>query len=136
MIETKGVVHFSIPVSDLVRSGEFYTQVLGLQLVAAPPGSGMVFLRTGSDYVVLCESRTPIAPNVADETLVHHAFMVDPEHYEEAKAFLGDCGVGILFEEDRKQGVFVGRQFYFHDPDRNVLEISEWRGKEGLTRTN
>lgn len=129
MIETKGVVHFSIPVSDLARSREFYTQLLGLKLVAAPPGSGMVFLRTGPDYVVLCKSRTPIASNVADETLVHHAFMVDPEQYDEAKAFLRDRGVGILFEEDRKHGVFVGRQFYFHDPDRNVLEISEWSGK-------
>ena len=131
MIETKGIVHFSIPVSDLARSQAFYTGILGLQLVAAPPGSGMVFLRTGPDYLVLCQSKTSIAPNVADETLVHHAFMVDPERYDDAKAFLQDRGVRILLEENRRQGVFVGRQFYFHDPDRNVLEISEWRGKTG-----
>ena len=33
-------------------------------------------------------------------------------------------GVEIIFEEDRRDGLFIGRQAYFHDPDRNVLEIS------------
>ena len=28
---------------------------------------------------------------------------------------------------------FLGRQFYFHGPDRNVLEIGEWHGKKELT---
>ena len=34
MIKTKGVLHVTIPVSDLARSRSFYTDVLGLQFVA------------------------------------------------------------------------------------------------------
>jgi catechol 2,3-dioxygenase-like lactoylglutathione lyase family enzyme len=39
-------------------------------------------------------------------------------------------GVPIVDEEDRKTGIFPGRQFYIHDPDRNVIEFSEFAGKE------
>jgi catechol 2,3-dioxygenase-like lactoylglutathione lyase family enzyme len=124
-IEAKGVLHFSIVVSDLTRSQKFYTDLLGLTLVAAPPESGMVFLRAGSDHVILCEGSSGSAPNVGDTTKIHHAFRVDADRYEAAKTFLVSKGVNILFEEDRRVGVFVGKQFYFHDPDNNVLEISE-----------
>jgi catechol 2,3-dioxygenase-like lactoylglutathione lyase family enzyme len=126
MVKLNGVLHFSIVVSDLDLSREFYTGLVGLTFVAAPPDSGMVFLRAGSDHVILCRSEDgerPVA--VADGRRVHHAFHVDPASYDEAKALLQSRGVEILFEENRTVGVFVGRQFYFHDPDRNVLEISE-----------
>ena len=130
MVKVKGVVHFSIPVTDLARSRKFYTELLGLDFIEAPPGSGMVFLGAGADYLVLCESATPINPNVGNETRVHHAFKVDPENYEQTKRSLEQSGIEILAEEDRKKGVFVGRQFYFHDPDRNVLEITESQRKK------
>lgn len=130
MIKIKGVVHFSIPVSDLSKSRHFYTQLLGLDFIEAPPGSGMVFLGAGADYLVLCESMTPIKPNPGDEIRVHHAFKVEPEDYEQTKQSLLQKGIQILAEEDRKKGVFVGRQFYFHDPDHNVLEITESQRKK------
>lgn len=126
MIRLNGVLHFSIVVSNLDRSREFYTELLGLTFVAAPPGSDMVFLRAGSDHVILCQSedgRPPVSAGMG--TRIHHAFHVDPGHYEEAKALLQSRGKEILLEENRTAGVFIGRQFYFHDPDRNVLEISE-----------
>jgi catechol 2,3-dioxygenase-like lactoylglutathione lyase family enzyme len=46
----------------------------------------------------------------------------------DAKAFLASKGVEVFEEEDRKKGVFVGRQFYIRDPDGTVLELSEWDG--------
>jgi catechol 2,3-dioxygenase-like lactoylglutathione lyase family enzyme len=125
MIESIGVVHFSIPVRDLARSRRFYTELLGLTVVATPPGSGMAFLRAGADHVILCETAHAAPPNPGDTIHVHHAFRVDPARYEDAKGFLQSRGVAILLEEDRKSGVFVGRQFYFHDPDGNVIEISD-----------
>jgi catechol 2,3-dioxygenase-like lactoylglutathione lyase family enzyme len=128
MIEPKGVVHFSIPVRDLARSRDFYINVLGLTFVAAPPNAGMVFLRTMEDHVILCEQPNAVPPNHADATLVHHAFRVCPGHYEDAKAFLRSQGIEILKEEVRESGVFLGRQCYFHDPDRNVIEISDSGG--------
>lgn len=126
MIKLNGVLHFSLVVSDLDRSRKFYTELLGLTFVAAPPGSGMVFLRAGNDHVILCRSEDGRRPVSAEAgTRIHHAFHVDPGHYEEAKALLQSQGIEVLFEENRTAGVFVGRQFYFHDLDGNVLEISE-----------
>ena len=49
--------------------------------------------------------------------------------YEDAKTFLQNNGVPIFDEENRDGGTFPGRQFYIHDPDRNVIEFSEWSGK-------
>jgi catechol 2,3-dioxygenase-like lactoylglutathione lyase family enzyme len=33
--------------------------------------------------------------------------------------------VRIFKEEDRRSGTFHGRSAYFHDPDRNVIEIMD-----------
>ena len=124
MIENKGVVHFTIPVSDTARSEAFYRDVVGLRTVQRVAAAGMVFMAAGGDHVILTRSGTPIDPNPGDEFRVHHAFRVDVAAYDAALAHLRRHGVGIIFEEDRRDGVFIGRQAYFHDPDRNVLEIS------------
>lgn len=55
MIKTKGVLHVTIPVSDLARSRRFYTDVLGLEFVAEAPKENphFIFLKSGADYVLL-----------------------------------------------------------------------------------
>ena len=123
MIETKGIVHFTISVTDPEASEKFYREVLGLETVQIIPPIGMVFMRSGSDFVILTKTKTPVDPNPGDEFFVHHAFRVDVDKYEESKQHLADHGVDIIFEEERHEGVFHGKQCYFHDPDRNVLEI-------------
>ena len=128
MIEIKGVAHFSIAVSDLERSRRFYTEILGLKCVQDARGYGMVFLRAGDDHVILAKSDAPLQRSAADSRRAHHAFKVDSTRYNEAKAFLASRGVEIFEEEDRKKGVFVGRQFYIRDPDANVIEFTEWNG--------
>jgi glyoxylase I family protein len=132
MIEPRGVVHFSIAVSDLERSRKFYTEVLGLTLIQSTPAIGMVFLRAGHDHVILAKSDAPLKRDPKDSRRAHHAFKVDPDKYEDAKAFLAQKGVEVFEEEDRKKGVFVGRQFYIHDPDGAVIEFSEWDGTSVL----
>lgn len=129
-IKPRGVVHFSIPVSDLEASKKFYTELLGLTFVTFSPAYQMIFLTAGKDYLILCKSETPIQPNPEGKRRVHHAFAVEPAAYDGAKAFLQSNGVVIFDEEHRTTGVFPGRQFYIHDPDRNVIEFSEWTGKE------
>ena len=124
MIETTGVVHFTISVSDTERSEAFYRDILGLEVIQRVPAVGMVFLKSGNDYIILTKSKTPIDPNPGNEFLIHHAFRVDIDKYDESLAYLTDNGIEIIFEEDRRDGIFIGRQAYFHDPDRNVIEIS------------
>ena len=130
VIEPRGVVHFSIPVSDLEASKKFYTELLGLTFLRLSPAYQMMFLTAGKDYVVLCKSDTPIRPNAEGSRRVHHAFAIAPEAYDASKAALQENGVEIIDEEDRKGGTFPGRQFYFHDPDGNVIELTEWSGKD------
>jgi glyoxylase I family protein len=128
MIDLKGVVHFSIPVSDLAKSRKFYTEIVGLKLVRDATPIGMIFLQAGNDHVILTKADQPITRSKTDSRRGHHAFKVDAAKYDDAKAFITSRGIDIFEEEDRKTGVFVGRQCYFYDPDGTVIEISEWDG--------
>jgi catechol 2,3-dioxygenase-like lactoylglutathione lyase family enzyme len=84
----------------------------------------MVFLRAaGKDSFVLTYSEKPIDPNVENKHEIHSAFRMTAEEYDRAKTFLATKGVPIIKEEDRRSGTFQGRSAYFHDPDRNVIEI-------------
>jgi catechol 2,3-dioxygenase-like lactoylglutathione lyase family enzyme len=132
MIEPRSVVHFSIAVSDLNASRRFYTEILGLTFVQDAPALGMVFLRAGHDHVLLARSDAPLQRDAKDRRRAHHAFKVDSEKYEEAKAFLASKGIEVFEEEDRKKGVFIGRQFYIRDPDDTVIEFTEWDGTSRL----
>jgi catechol 2,3-dioxygenase-like lactoylglutathione lyase family enzyme len=132
MIEPRSVVHFSIAVSNLNASRKFYTEILGLKLVQEAPAIGMVFLKAGDDHVILAKSDAPLQRNAKDSRRAHHAFKVDADKYDDAKSFLASKGVEVFEEEDRKKGVFVGRQFYIHDPDGAVIEFTEWDGTSKL----
>lgn len=132
MIETKGLAHFTIPVTDTVRSMAFYTEILGMKAIQVNHERGMVFLDTGGDCVILAKSNAKIDP---DEHDVHHAFIVDADHYEDAKTDLSSNGVDVFFEEDRQGGAVNGPRAYFHDPDGNVLEIISLTSYKGAEAT-
>jgi len=132
MIEPRSVVHFSIAVNDVEVSRKFYTEILGLKCVQTSPTLGLVFLRAGDDYVLLAKSDAALQRGARDARRAHHAFKVDSDKYEDAKAFLAAKGVEVFEEEDRKTGVFVGRQFYIRDPDDAVIEFTEWNGVSKL----
>src|SRR5262245_23774391 len=121
MIRTKGILHITIPVSDLARSRAFYTEVLGLEFVGQAPKENphFVFLKSGGDYVVL--GRETRHERFSD--IIHHAFMVDGDAYEATVAELKAKGVDVFREDERHEGVFTGRSAYFHDPDNNALEV-------------
>jgi len=121
MIRTKGILHITIPVSDLARSRAFYTDILGLEYIAQLPKDHphFVFLKSGADYVVL--GREERRERFSD--IIHHAFMVDGDAYEATVAELKAKGVDVFREDERREGVFTGRSAYFHDPDNNALEV-------------
>ncbi|HXF53606.1 MAG TPA: VOC family protein [Hyphomicrobiaceae bacterium] len=126
MLRIDGLLHFSIPVKDLDRSEKFYTEILGLQKMRR--NNHMVFMKTArNDYVVLTYSHNPIDPNPGSAHDIHTAFRVSAEEYDRAKAFLASQGIALIKEEDRRSGTFQGRSAYFHDPDRNVIEIIDLR---------
>ena len=121
MLNIADVLHFTIPVKDLDRSEQFYVGLLGLQRVRRT--GHMLFMRCGSANFVLTLSENPIDPNRGDRHEIHTAFLLTAENYDLAKQTLAAHDVRIFKEEDRRSGTFHGRSAYFHDPDRNVIEI-------------
>ena len=122
MVKTQGVVHFSLPVTDVERSAKFYSELLGMKIVQKTPR--MVFLKCGDDFFILAKD-TPPKYNLPEQTPVHHAFKVRSEDFEPAVEFLKKSGVNVFHTEHRRDGVFWGRQAYFLDPDGNKLEIHD-----------
>lgn len=121
MIKTKGLVHFTIPVTDTARSRDFYCKWLGMKLLRDTGERGMVFLDSGGDCLILAKVDGPISTAGARD--VHHSFLVDHADYAPALAELKAGGVKFLYDEDRRDGVIDGPRAYFEDPDGNVLEI-------------
>ena len=130
MIRTRGVAHFTIPVTDTVRSMEFYTDILGMTPVQVNHDHGMVFLDTGGDCVILARSRAKIDPTDHD---LHHAFIVEADEYDDAVRSLEEKGVKVIWQEDRQGGAVNGPRAYFHDPDGNVLEIINLTSYKGAS---
>jgi catechol 2,3-dioxygenase-like lactoylglutathione lyase family enzyme len=129
MIQTKGLAHFTIPVTDTERSQEFYERHLGMKFLGGGHQRGMIFLDAGGDCVIL--ARVDKAASTARLEDVHHAFIVDHDAYTDAVQELRDNGVDVFFEEDREGGVVNGPRAYFHDPDGNVLEIIDLTSYSG-----
>jgi len=121
MLKTHGVLHFSLPVTDLDRSRKFYEGLLGMKVVEQ--SARMVFLQTGDDYLILAKGLESLKYDSPQSTPVHHAFKVKPEDFEPSIDELRKNGVEVFNIEDRNQGVFWGPQAYFLDPDGNKLEI-------------
>lgn len=125
-IRPKGILHFTIGVSDLERARAFYEGVLGCTYWRQ--NDTTVFMRAGGDYFVLSKSGYHQPPNKGTDTLIHHAFIVEGSEFDAAMAFLEAKGVEVLLYEDKGHRSFTGRHGYFHDPDGNAIEIIDFQG--------
>ena len=116
MVEIKGVAHFSIPVSDIAKSTQFYTDVVGCRHLSTAPSGQMAFLDAAGTCLILVKRDAPINPAPDNHGGVHHAFAIAHDDYGRALDHLRAHGVEITFEEDRQGGALNGPRAYFHDP--------------------
>jgi len=122
LVITKGLAHFTIPVTDTRRAQKFYEDVLGMIPVQVNHERGMVFMDSGGDCVILTKTQNPIS--TAGERDIHHAWVVEHDDYENAVKALQERGdIEFHFEEDRQGGAVNGPRAYFSDPDGNMLEV-------------
>src|SRR5947207_15356068 len=131
MVTIKAVAHFSIPVSDVPKSRQFYTAVVGCRHLSTTPNGQMVFLDAAGTCLILVKRDPRIDPVPDNHGGVHHAFAIARDDYTGAIQHLRDHGVQLTFEEDRQGGVLNGPRAYFHDPAGTVLEFIDLTGYAG-----
>lgn len=117
-----------IYVSDLEQTKAFYVNKLGLDLISLVENRH-VFFRAG-ESVLLCfiadktKQEIELPPHGASGS-VHFAFEVPGNFYDDTLQMIKSKEIVILHEHTWKNGL---RSFYFHDPDKNLVEVIE----EGL----
>jgi len=112
-------------VSDLDQTINFYTNVLGLEVLerkTSPRGSQLAFLRVpNSEELIELTSFPPSGPVKVQEDLVHLAFQV--ESLDDTIASLNAQGVKIT---DGPTQTSSGSRFIFIDaPDGYEVELIE-----------
>lgn len=142
--------HVVLQVSDLERSTEFYTQILGFKVSDVYPEEmmpgGMVFLRCNTDHH--CLALVGAGDGQAGNKELHHfAFEVSSlAEVIRARERLRAHNVQIDFEGRRRAGCQIAVEF--RDPDNHSVEIywgvdqvgsdgrvrpsSEWHGVRSL----
>jgi catechol 2,3-dioxygenase-like lactoylglutathione lyase family enzyme len=120
--------HFGIEVNELAPAERFYTEVLGLTVVAHL--GDQTLLQCGPQNLALFQvQRPPLTVQQRHERISHplgkghHAFMVSCSDFESARERLGQAGV------ETASPINWGDHdcLYFLDPDGNLLEIVSYR---------
>ncbi|MDO8358048.1 MAG: VOC family protein [Nitrospirota bacterium] len=119
------LLHTRMRVSDLDQTIQFYTTVLGLDLIerkTSPRGSHLAFLKApNSDELIELTSFPPSGPVKVQEDLVHLAFQV--ENMDDTIASLTASGITIT---DGPTQTSSGSRFIFIDaPDGYEIELIE-----------
>ena len=120
--------HVAVICSDYARSKRFYTEVLGLKIVAETHRAGRgsykldLEIRPGQQIELFSFPEPPERPNYPEARgLRHLAFEVDD--LDEAVAHLQSHGVEA---EDLRVDELTGKRFtFFKDPDGLPLELVE-----------
>jgi catechol 2,3-dioxygenase-like lactoylglutathione lyase family enzyme len=125
-VEPTGILHFTISVTDLEASRDFYVDVVGCTFWRR--NDTTMFMKAGEQFFVLSRSGYHQPPNRGTDTLIHNAFIVAPDEFDTAMAYLESKGVEVLLYEDSGHRNFPGRHAYFNDPDGNSVEIIDTYG--------
>jgi catechol 2,3-dioxygenase-like lactoylglutathione lyase family enzyme len=118
--------HLVLTTADLPRCIEFYTGALGMQLETF--GLGRKALRFGNQKINLHEAGREFEPKAAHPTPggLDLCFVAD-RSLDNVIARLAALGVPIIEGPVARTGA-IGpiRSIYLRDPDRNLIEISEY----------
>ena len=114
MIEASGIDHIVLHVSDVHRSKEFYTGLLGM--TPYRENDRQVFLHAGSQGVALFK-KTDGSPVTGGGDMNHLALNVAGGTYESLKAELEAHGVSVSGRPGDDHCI------YFQDPDGHRLQL-------------
>jgi catechol 2,3-dioxygenase-like lactoylglutathione lyase family enzyme len=121
----QGLDHVAIGVADVERSRLFYADVLGFERMHRAWDVPVVMAASGSGVAIFPEGMHPSsAPADAEPPAVrilHIAFRVDREGFEQARSSLSELGLEIHFSDHG-----LSHSIYFRDPDGHQLELTTY----------
>lgn len=121
--------HMVFTVRDIERTCEFYSKVLGMEVITFEGGRRA--LRFGEQKINLHLAGAEFEPK-ADPPVPgsQDVCLITKTDLAEALAHVESCGVEIIEGPGDKSGA-VGpiRSFYFRDPDGNLIEVSNYPGE-------
>ena len=107
--------HVSIAVTDVERSAEFYSKLLGLKVVSRPANGG-INLGLGDGFLGLYKLANP-------GTVHHFCLAVDDYEPDKIAARLRDVGVKATIDRNPANRTTGGDQLYFTDPDGTRVQL-------------
>lgn len=116
--------HLVLTVRDIQMTCEFYSQVLGMEVVTF--GNGRKALRFGTQKINLHEAGKEFDPHALHPTSGSGDLcLLTDQPLNQVIEHLRSCGVAIVEGPVRKAGA-VGplESVYVRDPDGNLIEIS------------
>jgi catechol 2,3-dioxygenase-like lactoylglutathione lyase family enzyme len=110
--------HLIMPSKDPVASAEFLTGVLGLE--PPTPFAHFLCVEVANGVTLDYDNREHFVPG-------HFAFLVTDEEFDAIYARVLDRGITYwadpMHEKEGEINTYVGRGFYFLDPDGNNMEV-------------
>jgi catechol 2,3-dioxygenase len=124
MDERAHIGSVALRVADLERSRRFYTEVIGLELIAEDP----LTLGAGGRPLVVLRQAEPGTPAPPTTVGLFHLAILHPSRPELARALLrlAEHGVRLDGASDHE----VSEALYLHDPDWNGIELYRDRPKD------
>ena len=122
MIQTRGLTHIHLVVSDLKRSLRFYQSVFGME-ERFRDGPGMVFLNTPGSEDLITLNQDPDEARVAGVNggVAHFGFRrSDPSDLDSAISEVEAAGGKLVRRGEHAPGVPFA---YVADPDGYVIEL-------------
>lgn len=124
---TAGISEIVLIVDDVVRSADFYENVVGLEPISSP-GDEWAWFEAGCSRqriavhrgTLLHEEHSP-HPEGHRFGSVHFAFEVPRERFEDAVAHVRSKGVPVY--RPTTLDWMNATSYYFYDPDGNLLEL-------------
>ena len=134
-MKVEAIDHIVLTVKDISTTVDFYSCILGMEIITF--GEGRKALHFGQQKINLHEhgkefepkAQNPV-PGSADLCFVSNQPLADVMYH------LSQCGVAVLEGPVNRTGA-MGQimSVYFHDPDSNLIEVSNYlEASEGGTK--
>ena len=128
MIAISRIDHIVLTVKDIPTTLEFYTHVLGMHATrfAASDGSERIALEFGKQKINLHQVDKEFSPHAKQPTPGSADLCLITEiDLQVTMAYVRECNIEIIEGPIKRNGA-TGKllSFYIHDPDSNLIEIS------------